>query len=168
MATAMSCHARRLALVLAILSGLTACGSPAEQTDRTDPRVEGSVAAAQPAQARDASTAAAEHPDSTKPMDISGGEAAMMVFRDPETGALVPEPVTKEQREVARAAASELNESTEGLVEVRLPNGAVVVDLQGRFLSHATITVGPDGTRHFDCNEHGEPHSHATPHLEEQ
>jgi hypothetical protein len=54
-----------------------------------------------------------------------------------------------------------VNHSAEGLVEEKLPNGAVMVDLKGRFRSAMVLTIGPDGKKQLRCVDQmpGEPAS---------
>ena len=74
----------------------------------------------------------------------------MIVAIDPETGALGPP--SPEQARALRAAGGEaLSRSTEGLIEIHRPDGAVGLDLQGRFQDYATVRIGPDGKPIFRC-----------------
>jgi hypothetical protein len=68
---------------------------------------------------------------------------------DPQTGKRMPVPSTGAG--VAVPADPAFSTSHSGLVERPAPGGGVMVDLQGRFRSAATATVGPDGTAHVDC-----------------
>jgi hypothetical protein len=77
--------------------------------------------------------------------------AGLVAYIDPATGGLTATP-TEEQRAAMRAALAALvNDSGEGLVEVMLPDGSVVMDLQGRFQEAVEVQVAPEGTRHFQC-----------------
>ena len=77
--------------------------------------------------------------------------AGLVAFIDPATGGLTATP-TEEQRAAMRTALAALvYDSGEGLVEVRLPDGSVVMDLQGRFQEAVVIQVKPDGTQHRQC-----------------
>ena len=68
---------------------------------------------------------------------------------DPQTGKRMPVPSTGVG--VALPADPAFSTSHSGLVEQPAPGGGVMIDLQGRFRSAATATVGPDGTAHVDC-----------------
>ena len=77
------------------------------------------------------------------------GTAGLVAYIDPETGRTTSTP-TEAQRAAMQAALAELlNYSDEGLVEVVMPDGSVVMDLQGRFQSTLIVQVAPDGTQHF-------------------
>jgi hypothetical protein len=73
------------------------------------------------------------------------GGAGLRVHIDPATG----KPFTPPAAERAVPAGSWLeramSSSGAGLEEVRLPNGAVRVNLQGRFMNALFATIGPDG-----------------------
>jgi hypothetical protein len=74
----------------------------------------------------------------------------MRVYVDPATGELLPGRPTSLPPE---PAASALNTSAAGLVEVPSPGGGMMIDLQGRFQSPLVATIQPDGTlrlRHVD------------------
>jgi hypothetical protein len=66
---------------------------------------------------------------------------------DPQTGQRIPAPPGG----VAIPASPAFSTSHQGLVEEPAPGGGVMVDLQGRFRSAATATVGADGKSHLDC-----------------
>ena len=70
---------------------------------------------------------------------------------DPETGqAVVPPPAKRRQMVLTPDMQNALNQSSEGLNKVVLPNGVSYVNLQGRFLNLAFATVGKDGTVKID------------------
>jgi hypothetical protein len=74
------------------------------------------------------------------------GSPGMRVYVDPETGEFTVPP--KEARAVeAPAPEAAFSSSHEGLVEVRssVPGGGILLDLQGRFRSPLTATLGTDG-----------------------
>jgi hypothetical protein len=75
------------------------------------------------------------------------GRAASRIQIDPQTGRRVAAPTGA----VALPADPAFSTSHAGLVEQPAPGGGVMVDLQGRFRSAATVTVGPDGTAQRDC-----------------
>jgi hypothetical protein len=75
------------------------------------------------------------------------GQARLVARIDPETGELgLP---TGESLSPMEEAA--LSTSDEGLLEVHHPNGAVSIDLQGRFQSLSMVTVGKDGKVQLHC-----------------
>jgi hypothetical protein len=74
----------------------------------------------------------------------------MIVAIDPETGALVP-PTAEQVRTLTAAERTGLMRTSEGLTEVRLPNGAVMMDLQGRFMEYSFVQLDQAGRPHFFC-----------------
>jgi hypothetical protein len=66
---------------------------------------------------------------------------------DPQTGQRIPAPPGG----VAIPASPAFSTSHQGLVEEPAPGGGVMIDLQGRFRSAVTATVGADGKSHLDC-----------------
>lgn len=79
------------------------------------------------------------------PAPASGAGSRIKI--DPQTGKRIPVPSDG----VALPADPAFSTSHSGLVEQPAPGGGMMVDLQGRFRSAATATVGPDGTAHVDC-----------------
>lgn len=77
---------------------------------------------------------------------------------DPQTGKRIPVPSSGEGVQVPADPAFSTSHS--GLVEQPAPGGGIMVDLQGRFRSAATASVGPDGTVHLDCVEPGHADAH--------
>lgn len=101
--------------------------------------------AAAPAQTPTASPAPAT---ATAPPVAAAG---MIAYVDPVTGGHTSTP-TEEQRAAMRAALEHaLSRSVEGLQEVVLPDGSVMVDLQGRFQEAVVARRAPDGTLHTFC-----------------
>jgi hypothetical protein len=81
------------------------------------------------------------------------GAAGMLIARDPETGALVP-PTAEQVRQLTAAERTGLLRTSEGLTEVRFPDGSVMVNLQGRFMEFEVAQRGDDGCpRFFGVNE---------------
>jgi hypothetical protein len=78
----------------------------------------------------------------------TAGAAGMIVAIDPESGALVP-PTAEQVRTLTAAERTGLMRTSAGLTEVRLPNGAVMVDLQGRFMEYSLAQLDPAGCPHF-------------------
>jgi len=74
----------------------------------------------------------------------------MTISIEPETGALVPYVAASPLR-LSAAEQTGLLRSAEGLRQVRLPNGTVMMGLQGRFMEFAVARVGPDGRMRLGC-----------------
>lgn len=112
------------------------------------------VSLATPAVAGDEPAAAAppEQPATQAPAAVAPVAAAGLVaYIDPSTGGLTTTP-TEEQRAALRSALAALvNESDAGLFEVTLPDGTVMMDLQGRFQEALVVQLAPDGTRQYSC-----------------
>jgi hypothetical protein len=68
------------------------------------------------------------------------------------SGRLVEEPIAGDEN-LAAALSRSVNTSSEGLVEVAspVPGGGITVDLQGRFQTTATATIGGDGKLNVPC-----------------
>ncbi len=64
-------------------------------------------------------------------------EAGMRAYIDPETGAL--------GAPVADDGLNQIIDTGEGLVEQRLPNGAVIIDLKGQFQEYAVVQLDAKG-----------------------
>lgn len=79
--------------------------------------------------------------------DAGEGQAGSWVHVDPGTGQRIPPPA----RRAAIPPQAAFSTSHRGLAEVPAPGGGVMVDLQGRFRSATTATVGADGTPHVNC-----------------
>jgi len=88
--------------------------------------------------------------------------AGMRVYRDPATGAFTAPPtdaasdalaneraVQRQARESAPAALAEEPGTSAA--------GGVTMNLQGRFQSDTTATIGADGAVHLGCERSGEP-----------
>lgn len=73
------------------------------------------------------------------------------VYRDPKTGRLTEQPSEEAAAAMKMQIAELVNESTEGLVPVRHPNGALSLDLKGRFMSMSVVTIGPNGKPETSC-----------------
>jgi hypothetical protein len=105
------------------------------------------LAGDEPAAAKQEEQTAVQAPAETAPVAAAG----LVAYIDPSTGGLTTTP-TEEQRAAMRSALAALvNDSDEGLVEVTLPDGSVMLDLQGRFQEALAVLVAPDGTRHYEC-----------------
>jgi hypothetical protein len=90
------------------------------------------------------SDAAAERPEGGPAAADPQGSTGLRVCVDPETGEFTVPPSDVRAAEQSAAAFST---SHEGLVETSSPGpgGGVMVDLEGRFRSPLTATVGTDG-----------------------
>jgi hypothetical protein len=76
--------------------------------------------------------------------------AGMIVAIDPVTGALVA-PTAEQLTNLTGAERTGLMRTSEGLTEVRLANGTVKVDLQGRFMEYSVVQLDREGCPHFLC-----------------
>ncbi len=74
------------------------------------------------------------------------GQAGMRAYIDPETGTLGG-PVT----DAGLGGSNVIIDSGEGLVEERLPNGAVKIDLQGQFQEYAVMQLDANGHPVMRC-----------------
>lgn len=110
------------------------------------------VSLAVPALAGDEpATAAQEEQTAVQATAAPVAAAGLVAYIDPATGGLTATP-TEEQRAAMRAALAALvNDSDEGLVEVTLPDGSVMLDLRGRFQEALVVLMAPDGTRRYEC-----------------
>ena len=89
----------------------------------------------------------------TAPVLLAGDSTPapqLQVAIDPSTGRLIA-PTPEQRAKLAAALAQMIDHRTEGLEVRRLPNGARVVDLQGRFQSVEVAAVGTDGAMHLQC-----------------
>ncbi len=82
---------------------------------------------------------------------VSGSDVGMRAYVDPETGLLTSTPVTAEQKQAAARAVSE--EKLAPMVERRLEDGTLLIDLNGNFEMAQQQVVGADGKRYRLCTE---------------
>ena len=78
---------------------------------------------------------------------VAAGTAGLKIYLDPETGQLGG-PGN------GAALANDidpLNDSVDGLVEVRMPDGSYMLDMKGRFAEYAVIQTDASGKRVFRC-----------------
>jgi hypothetical protein len=91
----------------------------------------------------------------------AAGTAGRVVALDPETGQLgAPSPEQLEQLRALRAAPgiAEVSRSQEGLVETRLTDGTVILDLDGRFQDHVVARIDRNGRLIYGCiHDDGKP-----------
>jgi hypothetical protein len=73
----------------------------------------------------------------------------MVVSIEPETGRLVM-PTAEEMSLLSLAERTGLLRTSAGLDEVRLPDGTVMVDLQGRFMEFTVVRLDREGRLHFE------------------
>lgn len=110
----------------------------------------GSRPGAAEALCRETSTAPAEERDEpaasapTAAARSLPGAAGMRVYVDPESGQLIG-PDRLPPQALSPLEQAMLRRDAEGLTEQSLPNGAVVVDLGGRFRNLAVATVDAEG-----------------------
>jgi len=107
-----------------------------------------------PATAAAGASAAPAAPVGRAPETVVPG--AMMMARDPLTGELRA-PTAEEMAALGAGlsrAGQSLNYSDEGLKQVVLPDGTVMVDLQGRFMSTSVAFIDADGRLVRQCNDH--------------
>ena len=84
------------------------------------------------------------------PSTGSSPAAGMVMGIDPETGALgMPSP--EQMLELTQAERTGMLRTGAGLTEVGLPNGAVMLDLQGQFMEYSVIQLDPTGRASFSC-----------------
>lgn len=95
--------------------------------------------------------AAAQSQDTPAPQTIPG----MTVYKDPETGRLLPLPADELQKLLSQDLRNAISTSHEGLIEKETPGGGVMIDLRGRFRNMTWATKGPDGkvVTHCDSGE---------------
>jgi hypothetical protein len=94
----------------------------------------------------------------------SNKQSAARVYIDPETRKLGGPPPGTELPGLSIALQNKLSRSDEGLEKRLLPNGTLLVNLQGRFQNMSVVTMTPDGETHITCNhstndvEHSQVH----------
>jgi hypothetical protein len=79
---------------------------------------------------------------------IGGRAAGMMIYIDPQTGAILKEPAPGTMPlQLTPALQNAISTSHQGLVEVpsAVPGGGVKVDLRGRFQSPLLVTIDANG-----------------------
>jgi hypothetical protein len=111
---------------------------------------------AMPALADDAAPAAEPRQGAATQVEVAEpappvAAAGLVAYIDPVTGGHTSNPTDEQRAAMAAALANTLSRSQEGLVEVVLPDGSVMVDLQGRFQNAVVVRRGPDGTLTYGC-----------------
>lgn len=123
-----SLHAPHLvaALIVAALA-LSLCAPAEAGRTKRRPRTPGSVAT---------------------PPAPAPSPAGAVIGIDPETGRLGM-PTAAQMLELSAAERTGLLRTSDGLTEVVLPDGSVMVDLQGRFMTYAVVRLDALGGRAF-------------------
>ena len=93
------------------------------------------------------------------PVITNTGQMAGRVFINPETGDLGGPPPGVEPPGLSVATRQKLSRSDHGLQTRLLPDGTLLVDLQGRFQNMSVVTLDKDGEAHLTC-------SHSVDHIE--
>jgi hypothetical protein len=93
--------------------------------------------------------------------DASAGAAGYVVYLDPATGKFTDSPQNAAPLMIDEELRNALSTSSEGLVEVTTPGGAVFVDLQGRFQSAMIASVDSNGELRASCIS-SLPHRHTS------
>jgi len=89
----------------------------------------------------------------------SSGRSAARVYIDPETRKLGGPPPGIEPTGLSIAEQNKLSRSGEGLEKRQLPDGTLLVNLQGRFQNMSVVSKTHDGKTHITCN-------HSVDHVE--
>jgi hypothetical protein len=92
------------------------------------------------------------------PVITNTGQMAVRVFIDPETGELGGPPGV-EPPGLSIATQNRLSRSSHGLQTRALPDGTVLLNLQGRFHNMSVVTLDEDGEVHLTCR-------HSVDHIE--
>ena len=98
-----------------------------------------------------------------KPAAVPSGASGMVIYIDPQTGAILKEPAPGTvPLQLTPELQNALSTSDQGLVEVpsTVPGGGVKVDLQGRFQSPLFATTDANGKvklHHLHLHETPEP-----------
>jgi len=96
--------------------------------------------------------------DSAEPPPVTNaGIAAGRVFLDPQTGEPGPPPDTRPSgagipaSRLSAEMRQKLDRSGEGLHARTLPDGTLLMDLQGRFQNFSAVTLDGHGEAHLSC-----------------
>jgi len=107
----------------------------------------GVVVAGEGAPKAQESGVAAAAPEATLPVGAGG----KMVFVDPATGRVTGTPSAEQRAAMKNQMANLFSQSDEGTYDEFLPNGAVLRDLQGRFINATVVRIAPDGSHYLEC-----------------
>jgi len=87
-------------------------------------------------------------------------QSAARVYIDPKTGKLGGPPPGTEPPGLSIAEQNKLSRSHQGLEKRQLPDGTLLVNLQGRFQNMSVVTMTPDGESHITCNHSADDVEH--------
>ncbi len=121
------------------LAVLGSCALPAGAAEK---RLEGTPG---PSENKPARTAAA-----ICPADDRVGGAGFRAFIDPQTGQL-RQPTPEDLTAWTKAAREEFSRAVESLQPTVLPDGTLMLDLQGLFMQDLVVTRNPDGSLSTQC-----------------
>ena len=85
-----------------------------------------------------------------RPAAAAAGGMGMVVAVDPETG-LLGLPSQDDMLQLSVAEKTGLSRSAAGLAAVRMPGGAVMVNLQGRFMDYSVVRLDAGGRPRLGC-----------------
>jgi hypothetical protein len=134
---------RALLLLVVALVAIAGIVRSAADRPRADVKLPAATASVVSAPLPAAAPARITH---TEPSTVAGA-AGMRIFRDPETGGIAPP-------NAAESAALENDSNSEdmtGLTQVTLPDGSVMIDLQGRFQESMVMQIAPNGQHVVNC-----------------
>jgi hypothetical protein len=77
------------------------------------------------------------------------GSSAMRVYLDPETGTVTSTPTADATFEIEAALSNALRHDTEGLAQVTHSDGAVSINLDGRYNDVLVVRVDANGKQQF-------------------
>jgi len=101
-----------------------------------------------------ATTLVASTPSDTQPTNDPVGTAGLRVYLDPETGDLQAGPAAVADIELDADTQNAVRRDTEGLEMVRHANGAISMNLQGRYESVAMVRIDENGVATL-CDDDG-------------
>jgi hypothetical protein len=78
---------------------------------------------------------------------IAPGDAGMRVYLDPETGETLSDPDPSAVFELDAELQNAMRRDTEGLENVHHPNGAVSIDLDGRYQEASFVRIDENGKK---------------------
>lgn len=156
-----------LGLIVGLWAGQGVAGEQASKKGEDGPERSAEVDSSH--QANAAPETALEVADDDAPVDQppgtegSPGTGGLRVYRDPATGELSAPPTAPSTGpfRISQETARSLSSSHDGLVEVPLPNGGVLLDLGGRFRSASYATVDDQGQLRIDFRPPAETRSTA-------
>jgi hypothetical protein len=140
----------RLASIALALAGLHACAVSADEIQTARSAANAQLMCIAPSDGASRLAGLASVAVNPPPARVDDGAApavaGMRVFLDPQTGRRVgPRPLPPQA--LAALERAMLRRDGAGLVQQILPNGAVLVRLQGRFHNMAVARIDPEGGR---------------------